>query len=196
MPHNTFLFSNIVIRNASCARKPLHFYWQEPASEQWRSPTSAPKLHLIWRSSINSAMSEKSEKIVEKRDIMNDSCEELYKWALDEHESLAKDLTRPKTSSYIVLTLFKNGWDLLTEAERNYQSVSASLAQYVNISDILSRWILQMKIEANTDQKNQPNAGGMWLSSSQEYTPLGNPTWHSYPSMWAEKWRLKENQYS
>ncbi|PGG94953.1 hypothetical protein AJ80_10077 [Polytolypa hystricis UAMH7299] len=73
-------------------------------------------------------MSENSEKIVEERGIPNQA---LYDKALNEHESLAKDLTRPKTADYVVLTVFENGWHLLTEAEKVYAiSTTADRSEY------------------------------------------------------------------
>ncbi|KAK2732629.1 hypothetical protein FQN57_002590 [Myotisia sp. PD_48] len=60
----------------------------------------------------------RSEGFVERRDIPDLS---LYRMALDEHESVARDLTRPKIADNIVLTLFKSGWTLLSKSEISYQ---------------------------------------------------------------------------
>ncbi|EGE86611.2 hypothetical protein, variant [Blastomyces dermatitidis ATCC 18188] len=50
-----------------------------------------------------------------------------------DHESIANDLTHPKTSGYdyVVLAIFGSGWQLLTEAEKIYQeSATADRSKY------------------------------------------------------------------
>lgn len=72
-------------------------------------------------------MSEQSEKIVEPRDIPNQS---LYDKALEDHESIAKDLTHP-SHNLVVLTVYGSGLQLLTEAEKVYQtSATADRSEY------------------------------------------------------------------
>ncbi|KAI1932538.1 hypothetical protein LOZ58_006809 [Ophidiomyces ophidiicola] len=62
---------------------------------------------------------DQSPKTLEQRVILDGL---QYRTAVEEHESLAKDLTRPKSASYIVLTVFESGWRLLTETEKSYTS--------------------------------------------------------------------------
>ncbi|KAL2368652.1 hypothetical protein RJ035_007539 [Blastomyces gilchristii] len=59
----------------------------------------------------------------------------FYEKALMDHESIANDLTHPKTSGYdyVVLAIFGSGWQLLTEAEKIYQEVSAPMMQQAAI---------------------------------------------------------------